>query len=238
MGIPFPAAFAALAFAALASGCAGRSPMVRIPAEDSTPPLTALDVVGNGRRMMLFSGEGPKTVEIGPGDSVILIALGEDRDGGVKDLALTGNAIAHCGEPARPAPFGHRAAGTPAEHGKSPAPEGSGAESLKSGAFARRSFLPARPGWRVPGSRTARYVLKADDFRKLCGPLELKGVTGAAGVRAVNYHGKSTMSPTLEFRIAAPIPRASQAQASQPSQNIPPVFGPLPLWEMPDTPRI
>ena len=66
MAIPLPAALAALAFAALASGCAGLSPTVKVPAEDSTPPLIALDVVGSGKRMMLFSGEGPQTVEIGP----------------------------------------------------------------------------------------------------------------------------------------------------------------------------
>lgn len=221
MGIPIPAALAALACVALASGCAGRPPTVKIPAMDPTPPLTALDVVGNGKRLILFSGDGPKTIEIGPGDSVVLIALGEDRDGGVKDISLVGNAVAHCGDSARPVPLDRKAA-----------------PSHKSGSFARRSVLPARPGWRVPGSKSTRYVLKADDFRKLCGPLELKGVTGAAGVRAVNYHGKSAMSPTLEFRIAAPGPRTSQAQASQASQNNVPVFGPLPLSETPDTPRI
>jgi hypothetical protein len=221
MGTPIPTVLAAMACAAFAAGCAGRSPTVKIPASDPTPPLTALDVVGHEGRLMLFSGDGPKTVDIGPGDSVVLIALGEDRDGGVKDLSLVGNAIAHCGDSAR---------GVPLERKSTP--------SLKSGSFARRSVLPARPGWRVPGSKSTRYVLKADDFRKLCGPLELKGVTGAAGVRAVNYHGKSSMSPTLEFRIAAPTQRTSQAQASQASQAKPQVFGPIPLSEMPDTPRI
>lgn len=228
MGIPFPAALAASVCAALACGCAVRPPTVKIPAEDATPPLTALDVVGNGGRLMLFSGDGPKAIEIAPGDSVILIGLGEDRDGGIKDISLVGNAVAHCGDSARTAVQGSRAA---------PFQRKAGA-ALKSGSFARRSVLPARPGWKVPGSKSTRYVLKADDFRKLCGPLELKGVTGAAGVRAVNYHGKSAMSPTLEFRIAAPGPQASQAQASQASQSAPPVFGPIPLSEMPDTPRI
>jgi hypothetical protein len=131
-----------------------------------------------------------------------------------------GNAVAQCGDSARPAPY----------RKERPA--------LKSGSFARRSVLPARPGWRVPGSKSTRYVLKADDFAKLCGPLELKGVTGAAGVRAVNYHGKSAMSPTLEFRIAAPGPRKAGPQASQASQTPQPVYGPLPASEMPVTPRI
>lgn len=225
MGIPFPAALAALICAALACGCAGRPPMVKIPAADPTPPLTALDVVGNGKRWVLFSGEGPRTIDIGPGDSVVLIGLGEDRDGGIKDISLMGNAIAHCGDSALQVPWVR-----PSEN---PA-----AQSRKSGSFARRSVLPARPGWRVPGSKSTRYVLKADDFQKLCGNLALKGVTGAAGARAVNYHGKSTQSPTLEFRIAAPIPRDPQSQATKTSQNSPPVFGPLPLSEMPDTPRI
>lgn len=199
---------AALLLAGL-SGCARRT--VKIPVMDGTPPITALDVVGQGKRIVLFSGDQPRTVEIGPGDSVVLIALGEDRDGGVKDLTLSGNAVAVCGDSA-----------------------GDG-KGRRSGSFARRHVLPALPGWRVPGTKSARYVLRADDFLKLCPPGELRGVYGAAGVRAVNYHGASSMSPTLEFRIAPPTHSSQVSQGSKASQR---VFGPLPASDYQDTPRI
>lgn len=224
MGIPSGrAAVAALVIAGLGaglSGCAGGA-TVRIPAADATPPFSALDVVGAGQRLVLFSGEGPKSLEMSGEDSVVLIALGEDRDGGVKDLSLVGNAVVVCGD----------TLGPPAA-----------LEARKSGSFARRYVMPGRPGTKVPGSRSARYVLKASEFQKLCGPAELKAVIGAAGVRTVNYHGKSAMSPTLEFRIAAPTPQGPAPQASsqgpQSSQATSPVFGPLPPWEQPATPRI
>lgn len=231
------AAGAAIALAAL-SACAARD--VKIPDADPTPPLSVLDVVGPlevvGRdgRLVLFTGEQPRQVELGGGDSVVLIALGEDRDGGVKDISLSGNIVATCGDPG----------------------QGKG-EAMKTGSFARRHVLPAQPGRRVPGSRSARYVLRASDFRKLCGDRELLGVSGAAGARTVNFHGQSSMSPTLAFRLAAPrladpdpqaasarsqaVParsHATAAQASQSPQASLPVFGPLPPWEWPDTPRI
>lgn len=223
MGIPSRrAAGAALVIAglgALLAGCAGRAVTVRIPAADATPPFSALDVVGANRRLVLFSGEGPQAVELSGEDSVVLIALGEDRDGGVKDLSLFGNAVAVCGD----------TLGPPAA-----------AESRKSGAFVRRHVHPAPTGTRVPGSRSTRYVLKAAEFRKLCGPAELRAVIGAAGVRAVNYHGQSVASPTLEFRIAAPTPQTPSqvSQGSKSPQETGPVFGPLPPWELPATPRI
>jgi hypothetical protein len=225
------APFATLAAAALigagATGCARGT--VRIPETDPTAPLSALDVVGSGERMVLFSGEGPKEVSFTEGDSLVLIGLGEDRDGGVKDLTLSGKAVAYCADSL-----------------------GRGRE-MRLGSFARRQVAPAPPGRRAAGSRVARYVLKAEGFRKLCGPGELKAVTGAAGVRTVNYHGKSALSPTLEFRITAVTPPPSDpgratrtasaeggpaAQSPQGAQETGPVYGPLPAESYLDTPRI
>lgn len=194
------------------SGCARHT--VRIPVADSTPPITALDVVGLGKRMVLFTGEQPMSIELGPSDSVVLIALGEDRDGGMKDLALTGQVVAFCGD------------------------GNGGGNVAKTGSFARRHVIPGLPGWRVPGTHSTRFVLRASDFRKLCGSRELRGVTGAAGVRAVNFHGASSMSPTLEFRVAAPATGSNTSQAPQRPQGPGPVFGPIPVGESPITPLI
>jgi hypothetical protein len=210
MGKSVLTACAFLAAAAALSACARKT--VKIPVSDPTPPYSALNVVGAAERFVLFSGDQPRQLALGPGDSVVLIALGEDRDGGLKDVSLIGNVLAVCGDPAR----------------------GKG-EALKAGSFARRHVLPAsRPGRTAPGTQSTRYVLKISEFRKLCGSQELRSVVGAAGVRAVNHHGKSAMSPTLSFRLAAP----AAAQAPQASQISRPVFGPLPPWEWPDTPRI
>lgn len=214
MGKSVLAAFAFLAAAASFSACARKT--VKVPVSDPTPPYSALNVVGSSERFVLFCGEQPRRLSLGPGDSVVLIALGEDRDGGVRDVSLFGNVVAVCGDPAR----------------------GRG-EALKSGSFARRHVVPeARPGRMAPGTQSTRYVLKLSEFRKLCGKGELRSVSGAAGARAVNHHGKSAMSPTLQFSLAAPPAPAAAAQAPQASQISRPVFGPLPLWEWPDTPRI
>ena len=215
MGIPLLLAASA---ALILSGCARRT--VKIPDTDATAPISALDVVGRGKRIVLFTGEQPVTIDIGPGDSVVLIALGEDRDGGIKDLSLSGNAVVHCGDASDRDP------------------------AVKTSSFTRRHVMPGLPGWRVPGTNSTRYVLKASDFQKTCGALELRGVTGAAGVRAVNFHGRATSSPTLQFRIAAPIigPKTTSptttSQASQDEPDSRPVFGPLPVGDNPITPLI
>lgn len=227
MGNPMTLAAAAALLAASLAGCARRT--VKIPDADMTPPIPALDVVGQGKRIVLFPGDQPGLVELAPGDSVVLIALGEDRDGGVKDLSLTGEATVTCGDPSR---------------------KGKGAAQRR-GAFSRRHVLPALPGWRVPGTKSSRYVLRASEFEKMCLPGGLRGVSGTAGVRAVNYHGISSLSPMLEFRVVVTpgSPRATKAKASashaskaanasQDSKGSQRVFGPLPASEYPDTPRI
>lgn len=219
---PQPHGFAVLA-AAILCGCAG-SPTVRIPDADSTRPISALNVVEpSGKRIVLFPGDQPAELELAPGDSLVLIALGEDRDGGVKDLTLSGKAVAVCADSL-----------------------GRG-EFRKTGAFVRRHVLPARPGEVAPASRSARYVLRAADFQKLCGNQRLVGVTGAAGTRTVNYHGQSAESPTFEFRVAAgALARAPKTASTgdpaspkpQSTQYTAPVYGPIPPWEFPDIPLI
>lgn len=217
------AATAALIMSGL-GGCARST--VKIPVADATPPFTALDVVGLGKRMVLFTGEQSGSIELGPADSVVLIALGEDRDGGMKDLALSGQVVAFCRDSLGPDGI----AGT-----------GSFARQhmvVRRNVFVRRHVIPGKPGWRVSGTCNARFVLRAADFRKLCGSGELKGVTGAAVARAVNFHGASSMSPTLEFRIASPATGSNTSQAPQGPQDSGPIFGPNPVGESLITPLI
>ena len=45
-------------------------------------------------------GDEPAHLDLHRGDSVVLTAVGEDRDGGVKDLALQGNVQVTCRDPA------------------------------------------------------------------------------------------------------------------------------------------
>lgn len=215
--LPFPAPFILATLLALAfAGCARRT--VRIPADDGTPPVSALDVVTAGGHLVMLGGDAPADLELAMGDSAILIGLGMDGDGGVKELSLSGNAVAICRS-------GNR-------------------DTVRKGSFARRYNLPGGPGGRAPGSRVTRLVLRASDFQKLCGLSELRSVSGAVGVRTVNYHGVSSTSPTLEFRVdgnpdsgqastaarAAPIPQGPQQQI--------PIFGPLPAGDYQDAPRI
>jgi hypothetical protein len=216
---PMAVSHALLACSLLAfSGCSRA--LVEIPGADATPPITALDVVGTNRKLILMSGGPSKAIELGPADSVVLIALGEDRDGGLKSVSLMGRALVTCVDSA------------------------GGERILEAGHFARRRVLPGRPGQTAPGSHSTRYVLRADEFRKYCGSGDLKSVAGAAGVRAVNFHGASTRSPTLAFQIAVPereggdgnAPRS--AQTPPPTRETRPVHGPKPDPDTPESPRI
>jgi hypothetical protein len=201
--LPPCACLCALALAA----CAARD-TVRIPRRDGTPPQAALDVVGQGNTWVLTEGKPPVVLELGADDSLVLIGLGEDRDGGVKDMSLTGNAVAVC-----------RGEG--------------GGDRMHSDSFVRRSVIPEFPaGVRVQGMKSARIILRMADFRKLCGNGEMKALTGAAGVRIVNFHGGSAVSPTVQFKFEQPEaatvepapakPGArTQRRSSHPSQALP-----------------
>jgi hypothetical protein len=216
---PMAVSHALLACSLLAFSACSRA-LVEIPDADVTPPITALDVVGTNRKLILMSGGPSRTIELGPADSVVLIALGEDRDGGVKSVSLTGRALVTCVDSA------------------------GGERILEAGHFARRRVLPGRPGQTASGSHSTRYVLRADEFRRFCGADALMSVAGAAGVRAVNFHGSSTRSPTLAFRIAAPdrpgglAPSPRSAQTPTSAQETRPLHDPQPVPELPDSPRI
>jgi len=152
---------------------------VKIPRRDGTPPQAALDVVGLGRTWVLAKGDDPVQIELEDGDSLVLIGLGEDRDGGVRDFSLAGNAVAVCGTDT--------------------------GDRQKSDSFLRRTVIPGlRPGIRVGGSKSTRVIVRVEDFRRLCDGGDLKALNGAAGVRTVNFHGAAAQSPSLRFRFTAP----------------------------------
>lgn len=197
---------ALFSLAAILAGCAHRG-TVRIPRADATPPQAALDVVNGTNTWVLTSGQAPVSLHLTGEDSLVLIGLAEDRDGGVKEMALTGNAVAVCR----------------ADTG----------EIRRSDSFLRRSVTPEFPtGMRVQGVRSQRFILRVADFRRLCGKAEMKALSGAAGVRTVNFHGASAMSPTVQFTFAQPeapsapaaagrVGRAPQRRHSHPSQALP-----------------
>ena len=158
------------------TGCAHRS--VRIPSSDATPPMAILDVVSKDQVMILTDkDEAPGAIQMGPMDSVVLIALGEDRDGGVKNLTLYGAVTARCADGIR-------------------------GERTRSGSFLRHSMRKAAPGERAPASKSTNFTLRASDFVKLCGGERLKSARGKAGVRAMNFHGGSSWSPSIEFQFS------------------------------------
>jgi hypothetical protein len=182
---------AALAFAAMAlTNCSyislqgkpdasGRKDaMVRIPAADPTPPSAALDVIGRDTSLMLAMGMDPEAVALAPDDSLVLIAIGEDYDGGVKDLTLIGDAMVSCEDPLT----GKLTSRT------------TGFRRARVGGGAARTEAEAR--------KTSRFVLRPGDFAALCPGGGIRGVVGQASVRTLNFHGGNAASPRLEFRLS------------------------------------
>src|SRR4051794_37235159 len=80
-------------------GSAIRKTTVKIPSRDATPPLAALDAVTKDTTLVLRVGQEPELISLVSDDTLVLIAMGEDRDGGVKDFSLTGNAVVNCKDP-------------------------------------------------------------------------------------------------------------------------------------------
>lgn len=174
---------AALGVLMILMGCSRST--VRIPVSDSTPPLAVLDAIGLDRTLILMVGDEPESVILDPEDSLVLVAIGEDGDGGVKDLILIGNAVVTCAE---------GAAGAPAS---------------RSTGFMRKNVSGSAPRHRAPRRKTHRFVLRAGDFAALCPGRDIAGVVGQANVRTVNFHGGHSTSPRLEFRLARPEPADS-----------------------------
>ena len=171
---------AALGIVLILSGCSRST--VRIPDSDATPPLAVLDAIGLDRTVILMVGDEPESVILDREDSLVLVAIGEDGDGGIKDLVLVGNAVVTCAE---------GKAGGPASR-----PTG----------FMRKTVSGSVPRDRAPRRKTHRFVLRAGDFAALCPERKITGVVGQANVRAVNFHGGNSASPRLEFRLARPEP--------------------------------
>lgn len=186
-----------LCAAAALAGCSGTS--VRIPNADRTPPLAALDVIGSERTLVLMVGDDPQTVDLERDDSLVLIALGEDGDGGIKDLSLVGNATVTCSEP--------RADGS----------------ASRSTGFRRSTVSGSAPRSRAPRRKVHRFVLRAGDFAALCPGRLIAAVVGQATVRTVNFHGGQAVSPRLEFRLADPEEASDSAQGSISSKSGDPV---------------
>ncbi|MDQ3001931.1 MAG: hypothetical protein M3Y08_11815 [Fibrobacterota bacterium] len=144
---------------------------------DTTPPMAALDVVGRDTTMVMTVGGEPEALMLARGDSLILIAVGVDLDGGIKDLSLSGNAVVTCKD------------------------RKTGQVISRSGRFLRQSVSGSSPMKKVPKRKTSRFVLRAGDFAALCPGRTVETAVGQAAVRTVNYRGGNSDSPRLEFRL-------------------------------------
>jgi hypothetical protein len=160
--------------------CASRRETVRIPSSDGTPPFVALDAVGAGHTLVLSVGRNPEKVELLPRDSIVLIALSEDADGGIKDISLVGNAMVTCKD---------------MRTGKS---------RIRKTGFMRKTVPGAPRITHGPLRRSNRFVLRTGDLAALCrGPgMAFAGAVGQASASTANFNGGHASSPRLEFRLA------------------------------------
>ena len=168
--------FALTALSALGLGACARGLLV--PAMDATPPTAILDVAGPDQDYVLTSGGDPAEVELGPGDSLVLVAVGEDGDGGVRDITLRGLITVKCRN------------------------EETGRQWVRKASFLRYSVRKAVPGEPAEGSRTARFTVRPPELRRLCAGGDLQSAQGQAAVRTMNFHGGSSFSPVVEFRLS------------------------------------
>lgn len=193
------ARMALLAVSLFLLGCSRST--VRIPASDATPPLALLDAIGLDTAIILMVGDEPESVILDRDDSLVLVAIGEDWDGGIKDLTLVGNAVVTCSE---------REPGAPAS---------------RATGFMRKTVSGSAPRHRAPRRKTHRFVLRAADFAALCPGRNIAAVVGQANVRTVNFHGGHSASPRLEFRLARPAPSESAIAGNPPPSECPATGG-------------
>ncbi len=158
--------------------CAGRTAMVKIPSSDATPPSAALEVLGAGEPIRLGVGEEPVKVDLSPSDSVVITAVGEDGDGGVRNISLQGNVQVTC-----------RDAST-------------GASRSRTTGFLRRHEPGSLSPRRGPVRQDSRFVLRASDLVGVCRGGRLESAVGQATAQVANFNGGGASSPRLEFRLA------------------------------------
>lgn len=162
------------------SGCAGsKAPgsTVQIPEVDDSPPISTLQVKGPNFSLLLTSGSEPEALSLGNADSLLLIATGEDSNGGIKTLSLIGNLVATCRDTV------------------------TGKISTRPNGFLRKSYLGSHPKIRGPIRKSSQFVLRAHDLTAICKGQEVSQIVGHATVSAINFRGDRTTSSRLEFRM-------------------------------------
>jgi len=140
-------------------------------------PAAALDVQGASGPMRLAVGGESRQVELRGDDSLVLTGTARDSRG-IKDIALQGNAVVTCADPATGATFN------------------------RSTGFLRRHVPGSVLRGRAPSERDSRFVLRAGDLARLCPGQRLESAVGQARLQASNYQGDAAATPHLEFRIA------------------------------------
>jgi hypothetical protein len=167
------------AYAALLilSGCAGEGTL-RHPAQAGpSQPAASLDVQGTSGLMRLAVGGESRQVELRGDDSLVLTGTARDSRG-IKDIALQGNAVVTCADPA------------------------TGATSSRSTGFLRRHVPGSVLRGKAPSERDSRFVLRVGDLARLCPGQRLESAVGQARLQASNYRGDAAATPHLEFRVA------------------------------------
>lgn len=158
-------------------GCANDRMMFRAKPANAASPSAALDVQGASGPMRLAVGDESRQVEMRGNDSLVLTGTAKDSRG-IKDIALQGNAVVTCSDPA------------------------TGATFTRSTGFLRRHVPGTLLSGSVPSQRDSRFVLRVGDIARLCPGERLESAVGQARLQASNYHGDAASTPHLEFRIA------------------------------------
>jgi hypothetical protein len=151
--------------------------MSRAKSATTASPAAALEVEGASGPMRLAVGGESRQVELRGNDSLVITGTAKDSRG-IKDIALQGNAVVTCSDPA------------------------TGATFTRTTGFLRRhvpgTFLRGSP----PSQRDSRFVLRVGDIARLCPGEHLESAVGQARLQASNYRGDAASTPHLEFRIA------------------------------------
>jgi len=172
--MPRPLIYAALF---LLAGCASERMASRAKSATAVSPAAALDVQGASGPMLLAVGGESRQVELRGNDSLVITGTAKDSRG-IKDIALQGNAVVTCSDPA------------------------TGATFTRSTGFLRRHVPGTLLRGSAPSQRDSRFVLRVSDIERLCPGGRLESAVGQARLQASNYRGEAASTPHLEFRIA------------------------------------